>query len=355
MKALILVGGYGTRLRPLTLSVPKPLVPFANKPIVLHQIEALAAVGVKVVILAVSHQADQMEAGLRDVSDRLGIKIIVSKEDEPLGTAGPLALARDILTQDNAPFFVFNSDVSCIFPLEELVKFHHNHGGEGSIYVTKVKDPSKYGVVVYEGNGLIQRFVEKPIEFVGDKINAGLYLFNPSILKRIQPVKTSIERETFPQMAADNQLYALELPGFWMDVGQPADYLKGIVLYLNECKEHLDHGPGISGNVLIDPSASIAGDCQIGPNVTIGANVRIGQGVRLKNCAILEGAVVNSFASVSDTIIGWKSVIGKWCHVFGGAVLGEQVKLSEGVLINGCKILPFKEIGNSELSPQILM
>merc|ERR1712037_1012239 len=186
MKALILVGGYGTRLRPLTLSRPKPLVEFANKPILLHQIEALVDCGVAHVVLAVSYQADQLEQEMQVEAARLGISISFSHEKEPLGTAGPLALAREILGKDDAPFFVLNSDVICDFPFRDMVAFHKGHGREGTIVVTKVEEPSKYGVVIYDqSTGKIASFVEKPQEFVSNKINAGLYILNPSILNRI--------------------------------------------------------------------------------------------------------------------------------------------------------------------------
>merc|ERR1712051_672851 len=133
MKALILVGGYGTRLRPLTLSRPKPLVEFANKPILLHQIEALVDCGVAHVVLAVSYQADQLEQEMQVEAARLGISISFSHEKEPLGTAGPLALAREILGKDDAPFFVLNSDVICDFHFRDMVAFHKGHGREGTI------------------------------------------------------------------------------------------------------------------------------------------------------------------------------------------------------------------------------
>uniref|UniRef100_A0ABI7ZR28 GDP-mannose pyrophosphorylase B n=2 Tax=Laurasiatheria TaxID=314145 RepID=A0ABI7ZR28_FELCA len=133
MKALILVGGYGTRLRPLTLSIPKPLVDFCNKPILLHQVEALAAAGVDHVILAVSYMSQVLEKEMKAQEQRLGIRISMSHEEEPLGTAGPLALARDLLSETADPFFVLNSDVICDFPFQAMVQFHRHHGQEGSI------------------------------------------------------------------------------------------------------------------------------------------------------------------------------------------------------------------------------
>lgn len=235
IRALILVGGYGTRLRPLTLSRPKPLVEFANKPMLIHQLEALVEVGVTEVVLAVSYRAQEMEKGLSEEAKKLGVNLIFSHEDEPLGTAGPLALAQDILSENDHPFFVLNADIICEFPFKEMISFHQNHGREGTICVTRVEEPSKYGVVVYkdkeedEERGCITEFIEKPQEFVSNKINAGMYIFNASVLKRIKLQPTSIEKEVFPEMAKESQLYAMELKGFWMDVGQPRDFLTGIV------------------------------------------------------------------------------------------------------------------------------
>ncbi|UXI19867.1 ER membrane protein complex subunit 6-like [Sarcoptes scabiei] len=186
MKALILVGGYGTRLRPLTLSLPKPLVEFCNKPMILHQIEALVEFGVTHIILAVSYRAHLLEEKIKASSETLGVRITFSLEEEPLGTAGPIALAKKHLTEDDEPFFVLNSDIICEFPFKSLYEFHRNHGRQGTIVVTKVEEPSKYGVVVYQSSGNIEKFVEKPVEFVSNKINAGIYLFQTSMIDRIE-------------------------------------------------------------------------------------------------------------------------------------------------------------------------
>lgn len=205
MKALILVGGFGTRLRPMTLTVPKPLVNFGNKPILCHQIEALAKAGVVEIILAVNYQPDVMMSAIQTYEQDYGIKITISLENEPLGTAGPIRLAESILRANNATglFFVFNSDVICEYPLDQLVTFHKSHGRQGTIVVTQVEDPTRYGVVVAQEDGKIDRFVEKPTVFVSNKINAGLYLFNMDVIDRIENRPTSIEREIFPAMAAE--------------------------------------------------------------------------------------------------------------------------------------------------------
>ncbi|KAK7457987.1 hypothetical protein BaRGS_00039132 [Batillaria attramentaria] len=360
MKALILVGGYGTRLRPLTLSTPKPLVEFGNKPMLLHQLEALVDAGVKHIVLAVSYRAEQMEKELKHVEEELGVKITISLEDEPLGTAGPLALAREILSQDEEPFFVLNSDIICDFPFKDMVKFHKHHGKEGTIVVTKVDEPSKYGVVVYRPeDGQIERFVEKPPEYVSNKINAGMYIFTPSMLKRIQLRPTSIEKEVFPEMASDGNLFAMDLQGFWMDVGQPKDFLTGMCLYLTSLRQKqpamLHSGSGIVGNVLIDPSAKIGSNCRIGPNVTVGPDVVIDDGVCIKRCTVMRGAHIKSHSWLESCIIGWRCVVGNWVRMENVSVLGEDVIVKDELYINGGRILPHKSIGESVPDPQIIM
>ncbi|KAI3508538.1 hypothetical protein L1887_23546 [Cichorium endivia] len=361
MKALILVGGFGTRLRPLTLSFPKPLVDFANKPMILHQIEALKAIGVTEVVLAINYQPEVMLNFLKDFETKLGIKITCSQETEPLGTAGPLALARDKLADESGePFFVLNSDVISEYPLKEMIAFHKSHGGEASIMVTKVDEPSKYGVVVMEeSTGKVERFVEKPKIFVGNKINAGIYLLNPSILNRIELKPTSIEKEIFPKIAQSNQLFAMVLPGFWMDIGQPKDYITGLRLYLDSLRKQqspkLATGPHIIGNVLVHESAKIGDGCLIGPDVAIGPGCVVESGVRLSRCTVMRGVRVKMHACISGSIIGWHSTVGQWARVENMTILGEDVHVCDEVYSNGGVVLPHKEIKVSILKPEIVM
>ncbi|KAL6062257.1 mannose-1-phosphate guanylyltransferase [Balamuthia mandrillaris] len=359
MKALILVGGFGTRLRPLTLSVPKPIVEFANKAMIVHQIEALVKAGVTEVVLAVNYKPELMSSYLQKYENEYGIKISYSQETTPLGTAGPLALAREILSSDGEPFFVLNSDITCQFPLLDLLAFHKAHGKEGTIMVTKVEEPSKYGVVVCKKSGQIEKFVEKPQTYVGNKINAGIYLFNPSILDRIELKPTSIEKEVFPVMAEQGDLYCMELKGFWMDVGQPADFLKGMCLYLNNMRaqepQQLANGEGIISPVLVDPTAKIGKNCVIGPNVTIGPNCVIEDGVRLSETTVLEGSTIRANSWVHRSIIGWQSTVGRWVRMENVSVLGQDVHVMDELFINGGRILPHKTISASINEPSIIM
>jgi mannose-1-phosphate guanylyltransferase len=372
MKAIILVGGFGTRLRPFTMSRPKPLIEFCNQPMIMHQINQLVKVGVNHVILAVSYQPEKMVSFVEKQEKLLGIKITISHEKEPLGTAGPLALAREHLLNDNqsttngkekqngndVPFFVLNSDIICDYPFQKMIEFHKSHRAEGTIAVTRVEEPSKYGVVVYDQNGKVERFVEKPTEFVSNKINAGLYIFNNSILDRIQPKPTSIETEVFPGMARDQQLYAIELDGYWMDVGQPKDFLKGVSLFLGWIRktnsQQLATGEGIVGNVLIDPSAKIGKDCQIGPDVCIGPNVVIDDGLLIRRCTILSGAKLESHSRLDSCIVGWNCKIGKWVHL-DSTYLGESVTIKDELYINTTTVLEHKTISSSVHVPSIIM
>jgi len=360
MKALILVGGFGTRLRPLTLTVPKPLVDFANKPMIIHQIEALRDAGVDTVVLAINYRPSVMKQFIEEWESKVGVKIVCSQEEEPMGTAGPLALAKEVLDDGSGePFFVLNSDVICEYPLTEMLEFHKANKAEGTLLVTKVEDPSKYGVVVMDEAGKVERFVEKPKVFVGDKINAGIYVVSPEILNRIEIRPTSIEKEVFPNVALDGKLYAMTLSGYWMDVGQPKDYLSGLTMHLDSLSkrrpENLFKGSNIQGNVLLDPSVKIGNGCLIGPDVSIGSDCVIGDGVRLRHCVIMKGTKVKAYSQVLNSIIGWYCSTGKWCRIENGSVVGEDVHFKDEVYVNGGIILPHKEIKENVSTPQIIM
>jgi mannose-1-phosphate guanylyltransferase len=276
-----------------------------------------------------------------------------------------LKLAEEILAKDNSPFFVLNSDVTCEFPFKQLVEFHKAHGEEGTIVVTKVEEPSKYGVVVHKPNhpSRIDRFVEKPVEFVGNRINAGLYILNPSVLERIEKNRpTSIEQETFPAIVRDGKLHSFDLEGFWMDVGQPKDFLTGTCLYLSSLAKKNSkllrpttdsyvHG----GNVMVDETAKIGRNCRIGPNVVIGKNCVVGDGVRLQRCTLLPGSKVKDHAWIKSTIVGWNSTVGKWARLENVSVLGDDVTISDEVYVNGGSVLPHKTIKANVDMPAIIM
>eukprot|EP01010_Urceolus_cornutus_P004043 NODE_607_length_1498_cov_239.147688_g454_i0.p1 GENE.NODE_607_length_1498_cov_239.147688_g454_i0~~NODE_607_length_1498_cov_239.147688_g454_i0.p1 ORF type:complete len:392 (-),score=123.24 NODE_607_length_1498_cov_239.147688_g454_i0:322-1428(-) len=365
--ALILIGGFGTRLRPLTITQAKPLVPFANKAMLIHQLEALHKFGVKVVVLAVLEEPTALKQQLAPFAEQLGMTLVYSVETEPLGTAGPIALARDTLLQDDDPFFVLNSDVICDYPLAELLAFHQKHGKEGTLLVAKAEKPEQFGVVAINSKGEVEIFAEKPETSPSDQINAGIYVFNKSVLNRLQPKRTSLETEVFPQMVEERQLMAMSTGGFWMDIDNHEHYLQGSALYLAtlaaspEGKASLftggaaDQANVVVGNVLISASAKVGAGCKLGPDVIIGDNCEIGDGVRLRNCVLLNDVTIGQRAFVDKSILGHQSKIGEWCRVSNMAVLGEDVQVKAELLLNGAKVLPHKEIKESVSTPQVIM
>lgn len=323
MKGVILVGGLGTRLRPLTHTQPKSIIPFANKPIIKHQIEALAQAGVTEVILAVGHMYENIQDYLHRYSQGINIKITYSVESTPMGTAGALSLLRDRLNQEEEPFFVLNSDIICEFPFAEMLQYHRAHGGDGTILITKVDTPSKYGVIITDEESRIKKFVEKPKDFVGDRINAGAYIFSRNILQYIEDRPMSIETDVLPVIVEERTVKGFDLQGFWMDIGQPKDYVTGNILYHQ-------NNPNMC---LIDKTAKISPRAIIGKNTTIGPNVEIEDGAEIENSIIFEGATVQKNALISNSVIGWGSVVGRWSRIEDYSVLGANVSVQEGIYI----------------------
>jgi mannose-1-phosphate guanylyltransferase len=362
LKALILVGGYGTRLRPLTFSKPKPLVEFVNKPIVLHQIEALVQVGVREIILAVSYKPKQLEDELHHIENKLNIKIHFKLEKIPMGTAGPIKLNEELLDiNDPDPFFMLNADVIAEYHFDQLLKFHQSHKCEGTIYVTPVDDPSRYGVVVSDHKGRVNAFVEKPKDKkFGCDINAGLYIFNKSIIKRVPMKPTSIERVIFPAMVQDSQLYTLSLHSFWMDVGKPDDFLSGQHRYLTAIAAKKDEriqkqSNSITGAVVIHDTAQVSKSALIGPNVVIGPNVQIGHNVRIKNSVIFGGCMIADGAYVDGSIVGWNCRVGRWSRLQRLCILGEDVDVKSECCLVGATVCPHKSVSDDILAPQIIL
>ena len=240
--------------------------------------------------------------------------------------------------------------MTCEYPLKDLLAFHKATGAEGTLLVTRVEEPSKYGVVVHDDAGKVGHFVEKPQTFVGNHINAGLYCLSPAILRRIPMRPTSIEKEVFPAMAAEGVLYTMVLPGYWMDIGQPKDYLTGMCLHLASTRKRapatLATGAHVRGDVLIHETARVAPGALLGPNVVVGPGCVVEDGARIVRSTLLQGTVVRAHALVSSSIIGWSSTVGRWARV-EGTVLGEDVQVGEEVAINGALVLPHKGLRDS--------
>jgi len=307
MKAVILIGGLDI-LRPLTLSLPQPLIEFCNKTLLMHQLEALKAAGVNDVVLCV-HEKTLPKSWNQVVAryeTELAIRIQCSIETTSLGTAGPLKLAEKLVTNDGSseePFFVLNGDVLCSFPLRDMIHVHMKHKGIGTLMTVRVDQPSNYGVVVGDDpSGKIEHFVNRPETFVSNLINAGLYIFNPSIFSRFPPAgeKASMNA-VLPQFVLDEELYHFESKGYWVKMTDVRTFLSAVgpqlemmsLLHSNALAPKsgptLPANTQLVGNVLIDPSAVIGEDCKIGPDVVIGYLRRPDKAQRhhLRNCSLL--------------------------------------------------------------------
>lgn len=320
MKALILVGGFGTRLRPLTYTRPKPLLPVANRSHVEHLIALLARHGVDDVTLLTSYMAEAF-AGVRSWAEARGLRVSVAVENEPLGTAGAVRNAGDVGTE---PFFVVNGDVLTDADLSRLVDLHRRARARATLLLKRVGDPSAYGVVPTDPEGRVLGFIEKPEPGTAptDAINAGVYVFEPDVLERIPEGRAmSAERELFPALAADGVLYATALGDYWIDIGTPATYLQANLDALSGAfRTDAVPAPGPDAVVagegsLLAPDARISSAC-------LGAGCRVGPGAEVTRCVLLPGATVEAGATVVDSILGEGAFVAGGCAL-SGAVLAD--------------------------------
>lgn len=337
MQAVVLVGGEGTRLRPLTFGTPKPMVPIVNVPFLARTLERLCEVGIREVILPAGYMPQAITEYFGDGS-RLGMQITYVIEDEPLGTAGAI---KNVEQHISGPFFVLNGDILTSLDLQAMIDFHRRKGGLGALHLIKVDDPSAFGCVVHDDHGRISAFVEKPQAGTAptNDINAGTYLLDPRVLDLIPPGRNvSIERETFPQLLAqEGELYAYVTGDYWIDVGRPEQYLNAHRDILSG-RMPLRLEPGITGapcencvepthvgeGTRIDPSA------RVGPNVVLGRNCSIGARAIVRESVLWDGVFVGDDAHVEHTIVASGASIGNGCIVERGSVIGHDARLAPG-------------------------
>lgn len=300
MKALILAGGMGTRLRPLTFSTPKPLLPLLDRPMVMHIIDSLPR-EVDTVVLAVSYMKDLLEVHFREHD--CGRRVILVNEEEPLGTGGAIRNVRQHL--DDA-FLCFNGDIVSSLDLRDLLSFHRRHGGIGTLALWRVPDPSAFGVVGLDGDRIID-FQEKPAPgtAISDLINAGVYVFQPELLDHIPAGVVSLERQVFPKVLG-NGLHGYRFQGYWVDCGTPESYLRAQA-------ELLDHGRSLCRPVLME-NASVVGlnyldgtslrGCAVGPYVCALPGSSVAEGSTVERSVLMEGAAVGKGCMVRDCLLG---------------------------------------------------
>ena len=328
MKAVVLVGGFGTRLRPLTLSTPKQMLPVVNRLMIERVVEHLGRHGVDTAILALGYRPDAFVDAYP--SGRCaGVDLHYAVEPQPMDTAGAIRFAALDEGVDER-FIVVNGDVLTDLDVSALVAFHDAHGAEGTIALHRVDDPSAYGVVPTEPDGRVQAFIEKPPreDAATDLINAGTYVLEPSVLDRIAAdVPVNVERVTFPEMVADGALYAFDGDTYWIDAGTPATYLAANLDLLSGRRGKPEDG--------VDPGATVLGDVvrsAIAPGVTVE------DGATVTGSVLLEGAVVRSGAVVRHAVIGPSATIGARAQVIDGAVIGDHVVVSDGDTVCDARI-----------------
>jgi NDP-sugar pyrophosphorylase family protein len=336
VKAVVLVGGEGTRLRPLTYGTPKPLLPIANQPFLVRQLTWMQRHGIDEVVLSLGYLPDAFARHF--AGDRFGdLHLRYAVEDEPLGTAGAIRFAADVAGIDER-FVVCNGDVLTSLDLAELVAFHDARGAQATIHLVPVPDPSAFGVVPTYDDGEVRAFVEKPPpgEAPTNWINAGTYVLEPSVLACIpRDRNVSIERETFPGLLEPRgRLYALARDVYWLDIGTPSKYREAQVDVVRGAlgvppvadAEEVDPGIWVQPGAVIDastrlvPPVLVGRDTAVGPGAylaatTVGARCTIGYGARVEGSVLHDGATIGRAAEVVDCILGTDAVVGEAARV----------------------------------------
>ena len=295
MRAVVLVGGFGTRLRPLTYSIPKPLLPVANVRLLEHVIAGLGTAGVSEVVLAIGFKPEPFLEAFPD-NTCAGVKLVYAVEPQPMDTAGAIGFAARYAGIDDT-FIVVNGDILTDIDYQALINFHRAQKAEGTIRLITVEDPSQFGVVETDDAGWVTRFVEKPQphETNSRSVNAGTYVLEPSVLSRIpENTPLSIERVVFPEMVADRALAATVIDGYWIDTGRPQTYLQA----------NLDLIDGSRSQILaaVAPQAHIGVGASITHSV-IGEQARIGEGAIVTDSVILPGASVGARARIEQSLV----------------------------------------------------
>ncbi|HEX2196449.1 MAG TPA: NDP-sugar synthase [Actinomycetota bacterium] len=326
MKALILAGGLGSRLRPLTNTRPKHLLPVANREHVVHVLDLLQRHGIDDVVLLTSYLASRFDHVVEEARGR-GLRLEVSQEREPLGTAGALKHAQDLAGDET--FLALNGDVLTDVDLTAIVDFHRRHDAEATIWLTPVEDPSAFGVVPTDQDGRVQAFVEKPApgEAPTNLVNAGVYVLEPSVLDRIPAGEVwSIERATFPALVEEGaRLFATAVPAYWMDIGTPAKYLQANLDALEGRFTY--EALAVQGDRVAAEGAEISDGARVSCSC-LGAGVVVEPGAAVERSVLLPGVTVGERANVRESVLGEGVKVRPGASV-SGATAGDNESLEE--------------------------
>ncbi len=340
MKGLILAGGKGTRLRPLTINTPKPVVPVANSPFLLYQIDLMRSAGIQEIILSLSYQPRKIEDLLKDGSD-YGVWIRYAVEGTPLGTGGAFKNAEEHIDSTSV---VFNGDVLTSVDLAAVIALHKAKRAVATIVLTPVENPSAYGLVETTHDGWIQRFIEKPgpDEVTCNTINAGIYVLEPSVLGYIPKAEPySFERGLFPTLLERKEaVLSFILDQYWIDIGTPQKYLEVHQDVLSQKfvsprvparvleRNLLPGTAAVDEKSIIDSGVTIRDGVRI-ENSVIGKNCKIDEGAQIVDSVIWSGNTIDAGARVSQSIVGKGCYIGRYATLRPGVVLGDKTVVTD--------------------------
>ena len=346
MKAVILAGGEGTRLRPLTLTLPKPVVPVVDRPFLTHQLDLLSRVGVTEVVFSIAYQPDRVRRVFGD-GERIGRRIHYAVEETPLGTGGAVRNATSYLDDTT---IVFNGDVLTDVDLPAVVERHRRSGARATLVLTPVTNPSAYGLVETDPGGRVLRFIEKPkpSQITTDTINAGIYILETSSIDLMPPgVNYSIERGFFPGLLErGDHVGAYVHRGYWIDIGTPEKYLQvhrdvlggRFPVPLDGAARgggwihkdaRVEDGAELTGPFYVGPGSVVPSGASIGPDAVLTSSVTVEPGARVRDSVVWEGARIGEGATVEGALLGANVVIGRRASAGAGSVLGEGTRLTD--------------------------
>src|SRR4051794_10051822 len=361
MQAVILVGGEGTRLRPLTSTVPKPVLPLVDRPMMVYMLEWLRGHGIDDVIMSCGFKATRVRDVLGDGS-QLGIALRFVEEPDPRGTAGALKFAGELLDER---FLMLNGDVLTDLDLSAQIAQHERTGATGTLALVPVPDPSSYGLVRLHDDGAVQEFLEKPSpDAVLDTnlISAGAYVLEHSVLDLIPPDRNvSIEREVWPALVGAGLHGFVDEDAYWLDVGTPARYLEAtfdilegnvrtaVTARLGDDFLAVDDGAKVDGRTippaLVGAGCTIAHGAHVGSLAVLAGDVSVGEGTTVERSVVLAGAAIGAGCVLRDCVIGPGARIGDRSQVLGGAIIGEGVSVgADNVLAHGARLFPGMEV-----------
>jgi mannose-1-phosphate guanylyltransferase len=349
LEAILLVGGQGTRLRPLTIATPKPLLPTAGVPFLAHQLAKAAASGISHVLMATFYQAEMFAECLGDGS-AFGLEIGYIQEETPLDTGGAIRNAASGLRGGpDDPVVVLNGDILSGHDLAAQVTAHEKAGAAVTLHLVEVPDPARFGCVPADADGRVTAFLEKTPDPVTNRINAGCYVFTRHVIDQIPPGRVSVERETFPGLIGRGELVLGHVDtAYWLDVGTPEAFVRGSCdLVLGKLASPALPGP--CGPWMALPGSAVAPEARVGGGSVIGAGCRVGPGAEIDGSVLFDGVTVSPGAVIRSAAVGRGALIGDGA-VLDGVVIGDGARIAAGnELARGLRVWPDVEIGPTSI------